>query len=147
MFDKTISILGKVTFMALSLCALWVVRNPQPEVVNYYGVADSSIFKTVAHISPEDVPDATRIYVDFINDVAVYMWDENHPDLEVGDKVTTIDGAKGTVTAIMAQGFLAEFSKSDLYSGLSGTVVRHSNNVVGYASAIKDSDSLYCIWR
>lgn len=144
---KYMSTLSKIVFLALSLCALWCICNPKPSVVNYYGVSDSSIFKTVAHISPEDIPDAERIYVDYVNDVAVYMWTENHPDIEIGDTVVTIDGAEGIVTSLMAQGFLAEFSKEDIYSGLSGTVLRHGNETVGYVSALKDASYLYCIWR
>ncbi len=147
MLTKTLTALGRVTFVVMSLCALWCIQNQKPEVVNYYGVADSSLFKTVAHIPPSEIPDAIRVYVDFVNDVAVYMWTDNHPDLEEGDKVKTIDGAEGVVTAIMAQGFLAKFDAESIYAGLSGTVVTGNGETVGYVSSVKDGDFLYCIWR
>ena len=107
---------------------------------------DSSLFKTVAHVNPDEIPDAVRIHVDYENDVAIYEWTNAHPDLEVGDTVVSIDGVDGTVTSIMAKGFTAKFPEGTIYAGLSGTALLKDGRTVGYVSSVKNQCYLYCIW-
>lgn len=110
-------------------------------------IADSSIFKTVAHIDPSDVPYAERIYVDYANDVAVYMYKDWSPPASKGDTVTTANGFVGSLVELTPTGFIADFGDAQVYGGMSGMPVFFNEDTIGYVSSTYENNYVYCIWN
>lgn len=104
------------------------------------------VYKEVAHIPATQFSNGTLIYTDSENDVSYYVATDRLQTMKPGDNVTTDNGESLTIKLVDLRGFYVDTTDVNIRAGMSGSPIWYDNEIVGYVSSLRDSNTLYCIW-
>lgn len=106
----------------------------------------TEVYKEVAHLPPTSFSNGVLIYTDTANDTAYYVATDRLQNVEPKDVVTLDTGESTTVQQVDLRGFYLDATQATVRAGMSGTPVWHDNEIIGYVSSLRNSNTLYCIW-
>lgn len=141
--------LNKVSTIIFVVCVYIICMQSHTIKKLQNGISDTpvEIYKTAAHVSPDNYPDYELLFADSSKDIAYYQLKSNVLRKVAGDTVYTQKGHSYTITDTTMDGFTIPADEYIL-AGMSGTPIMDSEgNVIGYISALLDGKSVYCIWE
>lgn len=108
----------------------------------------SDVYKAVAHVDMSWNKDLKRIYVDYENDAAYYIYSDGRDFPNVGDIVTVYTGEQYEITYTDINQFMIKPLESNVVEvGYSGTAIMDKNgNQIGLISELSADGIVRCIW-